>query len=393
MWVPLAIYVVSRAISTVFMLLSARHQDALTFTTPIKVTHALPSSPSLLEVATNWDGQWYWAIVDDGYPTALPPSGSDILQSPIAFYPGYPTLVHGAMTVTGASFPLAAVALSVVLGGVAVIMLHRLLLRGVSPFAAAANITLLCVWPASPVMQVAYTESLALLMIVVSIGGLMNQKYLLAGVGAVGLGLVRPLTVPLACVVLVHAYSRWRSEEGNFDRFERLKAGGVLLCCVVGAGVWPAIAAWRTSDPLAYFHAMDAWAPGDRWGGWFGILAEDGQWFLLVLVALMLAGFLYSLRPRPTGRTWPLEIRTWSGAYILFVLASSIPSIGIARYALLMLVPFWPFPDDTNPEQPKDLWARRAALATLVVMSLAAQYWWVSTVFVIDESPLLQSYP
>jgi hypothetical protein len=58
-----------------------------------------------------------------------------------------------------------------------------------------------------------------------------------------------------------------------------------------------------------------------------------------------------------------------------------------------MLVPFWPFPDDTNPEQPKDLWARRAALATLVVMSLAAQYWWVSTVFVIDESPLLQSYP
>ncbi len=393
-WVPLGIYLLSRAVSALFLLVGAGRQDALTFATPIKVTHPLPASPSLLQVATNWDGQWYWAIVDQGYPSTLPPAGSDILQSPIAFYPGYPTVVEAVMRATGAGFALAAVLVSLVTGGVAVVLLHRLLLRTVSPFVATANITLLCVWPAAAVLGVAYTEGLALLLIVLAIRWLSARRYLLAGAAALGLGLVRPLTLPLAVVVVAHAVARWRDPADTLTTRDRVGLATALAGCGLGALAWPALAARHTSDLLAYPHAMEAWAaPGSRWGGWFGLLAAEGQWVLLGLVVLVVLALLRGLRARPQGRTWPMEVRVWSGAYVLFVLATTLPTIGIARYALLALVPFWPFPDDSRPERPADRRARWAAFAVLVALALAGQYWWVSNVFTINGSPLEQSYP
>jgi len=393
-WVPLGIYLLSRAISALFLVVGAERQDALTFTTPIKVTHPLPSRPSLLEVATNWDGQWYWAVVDHGYPSALPPSGSTILQSPIAFYPGYPTVVEGVMRVTGVGFALAAVLVSLVAGGIAVVLLHRLLLRAVSPFVATANITLLCVWPAAAVLGVAYTEGLALLLIVLAIRWLASRRYLLACAAALGLGLVRPLPLPLAVVVIAHAVARWRDPADTLILRDRVGLVAALAGCALGTLAWPALAGLHTSDPLAYAHAMESWAPpGSRWGGWFSLLAAEGQWALLGLVVLVVLGLLRALRSRPHGRTWPLEVRVWSGAYVLFVLATTLPTIGIARYALLALVPFWPFPDDSGPERTSERRARWAAFAVLVALALAGQYWWVSNVFTIDGSPLEQSYP
>ncbi len=70
-----------------------------------------------------------------------------------------------------------------------------------------------------------------------------------------------------------------------------------------------------------------------------------------------------------------------------------MPTIGIVRYSLLALVPFWPFPDDSRPERASDRRARWVAIAVLVALALAGQYWWVADVFTIDQSPLLQSYP
>jgi hypothetical protein len=58
-----------------------------------------------------------------------------------------------------------------------------------------------------------------------------------------------------------------------------------------------------------------------------------------------------------------------------------------------MIVPFWPFVDDTQPERSQDRVARWAALVTLLILALAAQWWWVSTVFTFDGPPNLQDFP
>jgi hypothetical protein len=367
---------------------------ALDLGAAVKVTHPLPAAPSLLEVATNWDGQWYWDVVLHGYPGSLPGEGALIQQSPYGFFPGYPTLVHSVMSVFGTSFPFTAVAVSTVAGALAVVVIHRLVLRSVSPFVAGANVALLCAWASAAVLQVAYTESLALLFIALARAALSSRRYLLTAVIAVGLGLVRPVTIPLAIAVIAHAIHRLRDERDDFSRRDRLSIAVSLVGCAVGAVAWPAIAASQTGDPLTYFHAIGAWGSADdRAGGWFGSLLRDGPATLLVVLAVVVIGVLWSLRPRPNGRTWPLEVRAWSGAYLIYVLFTTVPAIGIARYLLLMIVPFWPFVDDTQPERSQDRVARWAALVTLLILALAAQWWWVSTVFTFDGPPNLQDFP
>ena len=393
-WLPLGIYLASRVASTLLLWWSARSQVALTLDTPVKVTRPLPASPSVLEVATNWDGQWYWDIVLHGYPASLPAPDALIQQSPYGFFPGYPTVVDALMSVTGLGFPAAAVAVSTLAGAGAVVAIHRLLLRTVSPFVAAANTALLCTWPGAAVLQVAYTESLALLLIALALLALTSRRYLLVGVLAVGLGLVRPLTVPLALVVLAHAATRWRD---TGDDLRRRDLVGILLAlsgCGIGAIAWPAIAGLRTGDPLTYFRAIGAWGSADeRTGGWFGTIVREGDPLLFLVVALTVGGIAWALRPRPTGRTWPLEARAWSLGYLVYVLLTTVPAIGMARYLLLLLVPFWPMVDDSRPESGPDRIARRIALGALLCLALAAQWWWVANVFTFDGPPNLQNFP
>lgn len=392
--VPLGIYVVIRLLTTAMLWWSARAQDALSPDTPIKVTRSIASSPSVLDASTNWDGQWYWNIVVNGYPEALPGAGDAVQQTSLAFYPGYPTLVEGIMAVTRAPFPMAAVVVSTMAGAAAVVLLHRIFLRAVSPFAAAAGVTLLCAWPGAAVLQVAYTESLALLLIVVALYALIRRRYLVVAGTAVALGLVRPLVLPLAAVVVVHAVSRMRDPSDGPPVRDRVRLLMALAGCGLGVIAWPALAALRTGDVMAYPRAMEAWAPpGDRWGGWFSLLVGNKEFLLLAVVLLAIGGFLNSLRNRRGGRTWPLELRAWSGVYVLFVLATTMPTIGIARYLVLAVVPFWPFPPEPATESVIDRRARWLAFGVLTALFIAGQFWWISHVFVIDESPLLQSYP
>ncbi len=393
-WLPLGIYVASRVASTVILWWSARSQVALTLDTPVKVTRPLPASPSVLEVATNWDGQWYWDIVLHGYPGSLPAPDALIQQSPFGFFPGYPTVVDAVVSLTGLGFPAAAVAVSTLAGAGAVVVIHRLLLRSVSPFVAGANVALLCAWPSAAVLQVAYTESMALLLVGLALLAVASRRYLLVAVLAVGLGLVRPLTVPLALVVLAHATARWRDGADEVPRRDRVGILVALVGCGIGAIAWPSIAGLQTGDPLTYFRAIGAWGSADdRAGGWFGTIVREADPLLLLVVALTVGGILWSLRPRPNGRTWPLEARAWSIGYLFYVLLTTVPAIGVARYLLLLVVPFWPMVDDTRPETGPDRLARRIALGTLLVLALAGQWWWVSNVFTFDGPPNLQNFP
>jgi hypothetical protein len=161
----LVVYAASRLLALLAMLVSATW-----FQTPAGVGHL---DPTLGDVLGSWDGVWYERIARHGYPVPLPadPDTGLLTYSAWAFYPGFPMLVRLLM-LTGLPFLAAAVALNVVLGAAAVLLVWRCLhfalhaqpqpARDRLALAAAA---LWCLYPATGILLMPYTEALACLLV------------------------------------------------------------------------------------------------------------------------------------------------------------------------------------------------------------------------------------
>ena len=95
------------------------------FQTPAGVGHL---DPSVADILGSWDSVWYRRIAEGGYPLPLPadPDTGRLTYSAWAFYPGFPLLVRGLM-LTGLPFGVAAVALNLALGALAVVLVWQAL--------------------------------------------------------------------------------------------------------------------------------------------------------------------------------------------------------------------------------------------------------------------------
>ena len=88
---PLAIYASTRVFAAILLYIGAGRQTALTETSVgYKVTTPTPESPGYLGVISNWDGQWYRTIAENGYPKNLPELGGQVIPNEWAFAAGYP---------------------------------------------------------------------------------------------------------------------------------------------------------------------------------------------------------------------------------------------------------------------------------------------------------------
>src|SRR6476661_5752590 len=99
-----------------------------------------------------------------------------------------------------------------------------------------------------------------MLLLVGYLYALARERWLVATVVALLVGLSRPIAVPLGLVTLVVVILRWRAR-----RERPLTAGtyAAMLAALVGCGVagllWPAIAWWRTGVRSAYTDTMATW--------------------------------------------------------------------------------------------------------------------------------------
>ena len=153
-WFPLTVYTIARLVDVVLILIAARHQ------------FDVPNGASYGSVASNWDGQWYLRIATHGYPTTIPRDvNGHAIQNAWGFYPVYPFVVSALMRLSGLGFMVVAPILSALLGGVAVTVMFRLVAQSAGRFTASATVLLTCTYMAAPVMQIDYTESLALLLV------------------------------------------------------------------------------------------------------------------------------------------------------------------------------------------------------------------------------------
>ncbi|EWT01089.1 membrane protein [Intrasporangium oryzae NRRL B-24470] len=374
-WVLVA-YALCRVVTTTILLLVMPHQvpSGMTGGDDVPVTY--------FPFTALWDGQWYQWIAQHGYPDTLPTDGTGkVQQNPWAFYPLFPFLARAGMAVTGLDFPVVGSTVALLCGFGAAVLIGLLLRDRIGDPAAYLVVVLWASFPASVTLQLAYTESLAMLLLVGYLYALSRERWLVATVVAVLVGLSRPIGVPLGIVTLVVVVLRWR------ERAERPIAPrtyAAMLAALVGCGVagllWPAIAWWRTGVSSAYTDTMAAWRGyatvepfvpwldkaryflGDTWGPFWLIVTP-------IVIVAMVAG--------PWARALGADLRTWSLAYPAYLGVVLDPFTSIFRY----LVPLFPLLVVVLgagwSDRRGNTWPRLLVRAVpLLVVFVVCQYWW-----------------
>ena len=340
------------------------------------------------DVTTSWDGGWYASIARDGYPdSAVGPDGAPV-QTSLAFYPLFPLASRALNALTGLPFSVVGPALSLVAGGVAMVLVFVLLLRTVGVNRAALACFALTVFPAAPVLQTAYTESLALALVATALLLIQRRRYLWAMLPVLTLGLTRNISLVLAVVVVAHWVALWRAhrrptpatpEAARAVPHARL---AVLLASTgVAAVLWPTIVGVMTGDPHAYTTTMKAW-PGYSSSvlrpPWVEAVGSTGTGsvFLAIIVVL---GFA-ALMSLPVTRAWGVELWSWAVAYPIYIFLAVGVSTSVLRYLLLA----FPLALAVAPpvQTSRDRVVRALMVVVWCVLGLAGQYLWISHLLV-----------
>ncbi|MWJ17028.1 hypothetical protein DOU15_14155 [Clavibacter michiganensis subsp. michiganensis] len=333
----LGVYAASRVLTTVLMLVSALSQ--------IRTPWA-PASPSYLQYATFWDAGWYRDIATFGYPTVLPVDAAGHVQSnPWAFLPVYPAIVRAIQDATGAPFDVTAVAVSVLAGGGAVLVLHRLLSRVLSPSSTLTAVVIVCVAPVSPLFQIAYAESLQTLLLLTALLLLVERRYVLLAPVVVVMAFTRPLGLAFALALVLHGAHRIATARRDpFPPAERARLVLATTSAVAAGAAWPVIAWIRTGSFTAYTDTELSWraayagyrhlVPFEAWfdAGDFWIGGMAGA----IAVLLAVAAFVLILL-RPSVRALGPDLRIWIASYGLYLFAVFFPQSSVFRLLLPMI--------------------------------------------------------
>lgn len=364
-WVRvLMIYALSRLVSTTFLavIFTAATQQHWTFA-------SYRANPDFFTFSGSWDASFYRQIALHGYPAELPLDATGNVQPNVwAFLPVFPWLARAVMAVSGLNFYVAGVLVALLCGAGAAVVLHRMLLPRVGETAALWAVILFCFGPVSFVLQIAYAESLFLLLAFGSLAAMLARRYLLLIPLALVAAFTRPGVIALALALGVHFLVRlfgrdpfpWR------DRITSALAGALIA---VAGLAWPVIASVVTGHDNAYLETELSW-----WTGFVGHadLVPLTPWFLMasryvgafgiVLVVGLIAGFVWWLSRRSL-RALGHELIAFGASYGLYLVAVFLPQQSLFR----LLLPLSPLLGDPaisrNP----------AVRTTLLVAGIALQ--------------------
>lgn len=377
-------YLLSRCVSTVFLLIARGQQDSYPRWT------GEDGTVSFLDMSVLWDGSWYRAIAEGGYPSELPlHDDGTVRQNQWAFYPAFPLLSRVVMVVPGVDFRLAGTIVALVAGAGAAVLMARLFARYAPAPLAVTAVTVWAVQPAAPTMQVAYTESLAALVLVAALTALIDRRwYAVAGL-AVILGLTRPITLPFALVVgLVLLWEGWRWWQRP-GRDPRELVPPVIATVVAGASglLWATIVGVATGVPDGYTQTMAAWRAGGEivpFRPWIDntahLLFRDtaSPRLYAALAVIALAVVLVAAAAGPWAARLAPELRLWMVAYPAYLAAVLDVGTSLIRYA----VPLFPLAlilVGGGLRRPPRWWPVLAGVVIVVLIWL--QYRWTIGLF------------
>ncbi len=370
----LVAYAVCRLVSGVLLAIVATRQVPTGWTGP-DVTY--------LSFTTQWDGQWYQAIAEHGYPRTLPVDQTGLVQqNPWAFYPLFPFVTRALMDLTGLGFAVVGSTLSLLLGFVAAAAMALLLKDRIGERWTIATVVLWASMPAAVVLQVGYTEAAAMALLTLFLLALDRERWLWAMGLALLLGVTRPIAVPIAAVAVIALWLRWRRRQADPIPGSEAASGVALLAgCAVSGLLWPAVAALVTGRADAYTTTMSTWRAsreivpvrpwldmsryywGQTWGPvWLTVI--------FVVVAVMVLG--------PWASRLGPQLRMWSLAYPAYLLVVLDPFTSIFRY----LLPLFPVAAILIGAAGRPLWRSWARWAwvrfgVLLVAFVVGQWYWI----------------
>ena len=309
-----------------------------------------------LSFVSRWDGAAYLSIAEKGYGAG---NGNEW-----AYYPLYPLLVGALRAVTTLPVDVIAPALNLTASAAAMVVLHRLVGRHLGEHAARVVVLLTCTWMAAPVLQMAYTEGLGLLLLGLAFTFLLRGKYGALMAVMPLLALSRALMPAFAAVVVVHAAGAWRAKREGTSRL-------LIVVLVSGAStfLWPVIVGIATRDPLHYFTVMNTWLP-DAPRSWAVLLRELGPTGSAVGLVVLLTTVWLAVRGVPAGT--PTEFRAWIVAYPLLIAFGTLPSGSIVRYLLFAFPMALVFVGPDGGRRPS-----RVVLAAIAVAGMLLQGVWL----------------
>lgn len=379
--IPLAVFALSRVVDGVLIAVASHDQVARDPDVAMVDTPA-GADPGYLTALSNWDGQWFSQIAHDGYPTELPRVEGHVEQNAWAFYPLYPGLSRLLMTLFHLPFEVAASAVSLLAGAAAMVLVFRMVERAGGRFNATTTVAAVCLFPAAPVLQAAYAESLSLLLIVLCLTLLRARRFGWLVVATLLLAFCRPIVLPLAAVIGLHGLLRWRRRHTEaMPRREVWGYVGTASFAIVSFAFWPVVCGLVTGEADAFMLTEKAWMldEQDGWPSWLAS-ALDSEGRAFAVVGILACALVFAMAWRRAGRAWGTELQLWGPIYFLYLIGSTRPTTSILRYVMLTVVPAWP-----ALEEPHHVPSRRtqvAVLTTMTVVGVALQYLWLRWFFV-----------
>ncbi|KRC50629.1 hypothetical protein ASE16_06370 [Leifsonia sp. Root227] len=381
-WVPvLAVYAASRVVSTVLLLIFASVQGQNPWT---------GAHPDYFSFATIWDGLWYNIVAVSGYPSSLPTvDGIHVTENAWAFMPGYPGLVNVVMFLTRMPWAPAAVTVSVLCGAGAALVFYRLMLRvGLSASTSLFAVVLFCVSPVSPLFQLAYAESLYVLLLATALLLLVERRYGWLFPVVTVMAFTRPSGLAFALALGMHVIYRWVVRRRDpFPVRDRILSVSLTVFSGLAGLAWPAIAALATGSITAYTDTELAWrAPyigyqhlvpfsswfqGAYW--WSNTMLGLPGWLGIAVLVVVLALFAVALFS-PGVRRLGVDLWFWIVAYALYLLAVFFPQSSTFR----LLMPLFPLLGAMA------LPRRRVYRVGMVVLFVALQVGWLAVAWGVD---------
>lgn len=212
-------------------------------------------------VFTSWDGLWYLEIVRQGYPRSIPPDITYFQEEArAAFFPLYPFVVRAFDVIFPGGDTFAALAVNLLLGAAAVVLVGLLALRLANADVAARAMILFAVFPGSFVLSFAYSEATLIVLAAACLLLLLDERWVLAGlVGALATA-TRPngVAVVAACVVASFIAIRARRDYASL---------AAPLLSPLGFVGFQVFLAAHTDESLPWFRVQrEAWAEGTSFG-------------------------------------------------------------------------------------------------------------------------------
>lgn len=300
---------------------------------------------SLATFLTRWDAGWYIQISESGY------SGPAW-----AFFPFYPALVRAVSLVSGLHVPFAGLLVSALalLAAVFVYMRHVAGRRGQFEFPAGNNLGwfLFLFSPASWVFLHPHTESLYVLLLVLTLAGWVRGEWLVAAVFA-GLsaltknqGTFLALTTGLAAAHDMYLRDSIGVKGSALQRSLRV----FLACGVISGGIYslyPLYQYFMTGDPFLHLSSQIHWRPEMTVTSYFKTLWFGNPWQNMRAGSLLHHTFFFALIfcVFQYARRYPRNLIWIYFALHTAIMPMSGELIGNLRYGTVLIV-LWLFAGD-----------------------------------------------